>query len=63
MTLPANVEASLTDFFRGPILVLQGQSLPTLDGTAVLEENGIVAIPQAVELGFKAIYDRGRPIV
>jgi len=63
MTMPANVEASLTDFFCGPILVLQGQSLPIWTERLSMKKNGIVAIPQAVGLGLKAIYDRGSPVV
>jgi hypothetical protein len=34
-----------------------------LDGTAVHEENGRVIIPEPVEFGLKALYDRGRPVV
>jgi hydroxymethylpyrimidine pyrophosphatase-like HAD family hydrolase len=34
-----------------------------LDGTAVHEKNGRTYIPEPVELGLKALYDRGRPVV
>lgn len=63
MSLSAEVEAALREFFDGSNFHTSGAVITDLDGTAVHEEDGRVYIPQPVEFGLKALYDRGRPII
>lgn len=64
-TMPLSIEVNeaISDFALGTGFTLRGGVIMDLDGTAVHEENGRTFIPQPVELGLKALYDRGRPVV
>ena len=57
MSLPADVDAALIDFFQHSGFRDSGGIVTDLDGTAVHEENGRILIPKPVEFGLKAIYD------
>ena len=63
MPLNPEVDNVLVDFFQRSKFATDGAVVMDLDGTAVHEENGRVFIPDAVEFGLKAIYERGRPVV
>jgi hydroxymethylpyrimidine pyrophosphatase-like HAD family hydrolase len=63
MYLSLNVENAIGDFAHGSGFTEHGGVVMDLDGTAVHEEHGRTMIPQPVELGLKALYDRGRPVV
>lgn len=63
--MPLNVEvvSALNAFVAGFDFLRSGGVIIDLDGTAVHEDRGRVYIPEPVELGLKAIYERGRPVV
>src|SRR4051794_26804078 len=63
MPLSLKVENALGDFAHSSGFTERGGVVIDLDGTAVHEENGLAMIPRPVELGLKALYDRGRPVV
>ena len=63
MALNPDVELALREFALGSRFTSEGGVVMDLDGTAVHEENGRTYIPQPVELGLKALYDRGRLVV
>src|SRR5688500_20128802 len=63
MALSAEVEQALKDFVLQSRFTTEGGVVMDLDGTAVHEENGRTYIPQPVEFGLKALYERGRPVV
>lgn len=63
MALNPEVDKVIVDFFQRSKFATDGAVVMDLDGTAVHEENGRVFIPDAVEFGLKAIYERGRPVV
>jgi hydroxymethylpyrimidine pyrophosphatase-like HAD family hydrolase len=63
MSLSLLVENAIGDFAHRSGFTERGGVIVDLDGTAVHEENGHTIIPRPVELGLKALYDRGRPVV
>lgn len=63
MALNLQVENAIGDFAHNSGFLSHGGVIIDLDGTAVHEDNGRVMIPRPVELGLKALYDRGRPVV
>lgn len=63
MALSQEVDKALVEFFESSRFPVDGAVVIDLDGTAVHEEDGRVFIPQPVEFGLKAIYERGRPVV
>src|SRR6476620_728091 len=63
MPLSLKVENALGDFAHSSGFTERGGVIIDLDGTAVHEDNGLTVIPRPVELGLKALYDRGRPVV
>ncbi len=63
MALNPEVVSALRGFVEDSAFIERGAVITDLDGTAVHEENGRVYIPEPVELGLKALYDRGRPVV
>ncbi len=63
MALNLSVENAIGDFAHNSGFTERGAVVIDLDGTAVHEENGRTIVPRPVELGLKALYDRGRPVV
>jgi hydroxymethylpyrimidine pyrophosphatase-like HAD family hydrolase len=63
MSLSLLVENAIGDFAHRSGFTERGGVVVDLDGTAVHEERGRTMIPRPVELGLKALYDRGRPVV
>ena len=63
MVLNRQIENEIGDFAHKSAFLSHGGVVIDLDGTAVHENNGQVVIPRPVELGLKALYDRGRPVV
>jgi hydroxymethylpyrimidine pyrophosphatase-like HAD family hydrolase len=63
MSLTLQVENAIGDFAAKSGFTERGGVVIDLDGTAVHEEEGRTIIPRPVELGLKALYDRGRPVV
>ena len=63
MTLNLQVENAIGDFAHRSGFLSHGGVVIDLDGTAVHEYEGRTTIPRPVELGLKALYDRGRPVV
>ncbi|HKP70864.1 MAG TPA: HAD hydrolase family protein [Pyrinomonadaceae bacterium] len=63
MVLSLQVENAVGDFAYSSGFLSHGGVVIDLDGTAVHEDNGRITIPRPVELGLKALYDRGRPVV
>ena len=63
MSLTLQIENALGDFAARSGFTERGGVVIDLDGTAVHEEGGRSTIPRPVELGLKALYDRGRPVV
>src|SRR4030095_4074810 len=57
------IENAIGDFAHRSGFTEHGGVVIDLDGTAVQEEKGRILIPQPVELGLKALYDRGRSVV
>jgi hydroxymethylpyrimidine pyrophosphatase-like HAD family hydrolase len=63
MSLSLSVENAIGDFAHHSGFTERGGVVVDLDGTAVHEEHGRTMIPRPIELGLKALYDRGRPVV
>ena len=63
MSLSLHVENAIGDFAQDSGFTQHGGVVIDLDGTVVHEEHGRTMIPRPVELGLKALYDRGRPVV
>ena len=63
MPLSLEVENAIGDFAYSSGFTEHGGVIIDLDGTAVHEEGGQVVVPRPVELGLKALYERGRPVV
>ena len=63
MSLTLKLENAIGDFVAESGFTKHGGVVIDLDGTAVHESEGKTSIPPAVELGLKALYDRGRPVV
>jgi len=63
MALTLQVENAIGDFAAKSGFTERGGVVIDLDGTAVHEDDGRTVIPRPVELGLKALYDRGRPVV
>jgi hydroxymethylpyrimidine pyrophosphatase-like HAD family hydrolase len=63
MSLSLQVENVIGDFAHRSGFTEHGGVVIDLDGPAVHEEDGRTFVPRPVELGLKALYDRGRPVV
>lgn len=63
MPLTPEINEVIKDFVFGSGFAERGGVIVDLDGTAVHEDQGRTYIPEPVELGLKALYDRGRPVV
>jgi hydroxymethylpyrimidine pyrophosphatase-like HAD family hydrolase len=63
MSLSIETDDTISQFVVTSGFTERGAVVMDLDGTAVHEENGRTYIPQPVESGLKALYDRGRPVV
>jgi hydroxymethylpyrimidine pyrophosphatase-like HAD family hydrolase len=61
MPLSAETSATLSRFVAQSAFATRGGIVTDLDGTAVHELEGRVVISPQVELGLKALFDRGRP--
>src|SRR4030095_6493103 len=57
------IENAIGDFAHRSGFTEHGGVVIDLDGTAVQQEKGRILIRQPVELGLKALYERGRPVV
>ncbi|HSD45368.1 MAG TPA: hypothetical protein VLB87_02060, partial [Pyrinomonadaceae bacterium] len=57
------VEARLRQFIEQSSFASAGSVITDLDGTAVHEFQGKIAIPKEVELGLMRHYERGRPLI
>lgn len=63
MSLSLQIENAIGAFAETSGFTEHGGVVIDLDGTAVHEEDGHTSVPRPVELGLKALYDRGRPVV
>src|SRR4026209_2495368 len=63
MVLSNEVEGKLRQFIDGSSFATSGVVITDLDGTAVHEFQGKIAIPKEVELGLMRHYERGRPLI
>lgn len=63
MSLNLSVENAIGDFASNSGFLNNGGVVIDLDGTAVHEDQGVITIPRPVEMGLKALYERGRPVV
>jgi hydroxymethylpyrimidine pyrophosphatase-like HAD family hydrolase len=63
MALNAEVDSKLRNFIRQSTFATSGAVVTDLDGTAVHEFQGKIAIPKEVELGLMRHYDSGRPLI
>src|SRR5215218_10623595 len=63
MALSAEVETKLQQFIQQSSFANSGVVVTDLDGTAVHEYQGKIAIPKEVELGLMRHYERGRPLI
>ena len=63
MTISGEVEEKLRKFIRESSFATAGGVVTDLDGTAVHEFQGRIAIPREVELGLMRHYERGRPLI
>jgi hydroxymethylpyrimidine pyrophosphatase-like HAD family hydrolase len=61
--LSSEVTEVVEQFFRSSAFTEKGGVITDLDGTAVHEDKGRIYIPEPVEFGLRAIYERGRPVV
>ena len=61
--MDGDIQELLTDFVRKSRFADCGGVVTDLDGTAVHESEGRIYIPPPVELGLKAVYQLGRPVV
>ena len=55
--------AKLRRFLAGGGFARRGAFITDLDGTAVLEREGLIYLPPEVEMGLKRVRDLGRPVV
>src|SRR5687768_16369593 len=62
MALSEEVELALSEFAKTSRFTSTGGVITDLDGTAVHEDQGRIYIPEPVEFGLKALYDRRRPV-
>lgn len=60
---PDSIDATLAEFVRTSRFVERGAVVTDLDGTAVVERAGRIAIAEPVELGLKRLTELGRPVV
>jgi hydroxymethylpyrimidine pyrophosphatase-like HAD family hydrolase len=58
-----NFETDVQAFLQQGRFAQHGAVMTDLDGTAVHEWEGRVAIPPAIELGLKRVHDRGRSVI
>ena len=63
MVLRDEIETKVRDFVNQSAFVASGAVITDLDGTAVHEFQGKIAIPKEVELGLMRHYERGRPLI
>ena len=63
MLLRDEINAKLRHFVNKSSFVASGAVITDLDGTAVHEFQGKIAIPREVELGLMRHYERGRPLI
>jgi hydroxymethylpyrimidine pyrophosphatase-like HAD family hydrolase len=63
MVLNAEIDAKLQNFIQQSSFATSGVVITDLDGTAVHEYQGKIAIPKEVELGLMRHYERGRPLI
>lgn len=63
MLLRDEINAKLQHFVHHTSFVASGAVITDLDGTAVHEFQGKIAIPKEVELGLMRHYERGRPLI
>jgi hydroxymethylpyrimidine pyrophosphatase-like HAD family hydrolase len=63
MLLRDEITAKLRHFVNQSSFVASGAVITDLDGTAVHEFQGKIAIPKEVELGLMRHYERGRPLI
>lgn len=63
MVLSAEIEEKLQRFIEQSSFATSGVVITDLDGTAVHEYQGKIAIPKEVELGLMRHYERGRPLI
>ena len=63
MVLNADIDVKLQRFIEQSSFATSGVVITDLDGTAVHEYQGKIAIPKEVELGLMRHYERGRPLI
>ncbi len=63
MPLTEDIRNQVQQYLEQSLFTSEGAVITDLDGTAVHEHEGRVAIPQAVEFGLKELYDQGRPVI
>jgi hydroxymethylpyrimidine pyrophosphatase-like HAD family hydrolase len=63
MVLNAETDLRLQRFIEQSSFATSGVVITDLDGTAVHEYQGKIAIPKEVELGLMRHYERGRPLI
>jgi hydroxymethylpyrimidine pyrophosphatase-like HAD family hydrolase len=63
MVLNADIDVKLQRFIEQSSFTTSGVVITDLDGTAVHEYQGKIAIPKEVELGLMRHYERGRPLI
>src|SRR6185369_11651174 len=63
MVLSNEIETKLRQFIAQSSFAGAGGVITDLDGTAVHEFQGKIAIPKEVELGLMRHYERGRPLI
>jgi hydroxymethylpyrimidine pyrophosphatase-like HAD family hydrolase len=63
MVLSTEIEGKLQRFMEQSSFATSGVVITDLDGTAVHEFQGKIAIPKEVELGLMRHYERGRPLI
>ncbi len=61
--LSPNVISSIEAFVKASAFDVRGAVITDLDGTAIHEDQGRIFIPPPVELGLRAVYERGRPVI
>jgi hydroxymethylpyrimidine pyrophosphatase-like HAD family hydrolase len=63
MALNEEIDVKLQRFIERSSFATHGVVITDLDGTAVHEYQGKIAIPKEVELGLMRHYERGRPLI
>jgi len=63
MPLSDEIQIEMRRFLQSSLFVSEGAVITDLDGTAVHEFQGRIAIQQAVELGLKELQGLGRPVI